>query len=446
VPEITVNPEAGPDVLPSGDTWFTDISTLPANLNTYATTLVWGNTDAKSEVNEIIALRYDLSAIPIGSTILRAKLTVKASATNATAVGMLVSVLKPDGKWDAASRSQVAQPGVGLRTRFRDTAAANLGDAATTNDFDLRFESDRGQYGFGQVQTLTATGNGLLGSVLIRLARVGSSAGNVWAEVWDTIGSNGAYLPNTLRATSDLRTFNSLSTLETSSVFTFSGAQQIAVASGQRYIVILKTDAVLTTSSPSIRVYQLSTFDGSVDNAVYFGPSAGWSNCLYADPGDVRLLPVFTTGASILPPVIAMTINVVYTLGDAAYSPSQSFAFASVLQQAVSDASWNGRLAFRIGRLLDINGTERYLWSQNQPGETGPQLTVEYAPPGIDLSHGEPGSVASLSVEDPGTAPAVAATVGAVASISANDPGTVPALDATAGAVAALAIQGRGTE
>jgi hypothetical protein len=230
------------------------------------TPLIWGKSVGKfTLVYPSIAYKFtNISpTIPPEAKIVSAKLRGTATETSLSdGFITLLLVLSKDGIWNETSvgpnwRSTSDNLPIDADVRVLNTSFATLADTLITAQqlaWEIRSNAAGRYLKAGQgVQIVTA---GILGYIDITMSRTGvAPAGNIWCEVYSQDGNG---LADTLLATSDVRPASAVSTLVNGAPFrfTFSGAQQISLSSGQDTVAVVNGDYPVGTAF--VKVHYMS--------------------------------------------------------------------------------------------------------------------------------------------------------------------------------------------
>lgn len=206
-----------------------------------------------------------------------------------------------------------------------------------------------GDYRRGQ----SFTGNGqTLGKVTFWINKGGSPTGNVTANVYAHTGTFGAGGTGTgvALATSDTLDITTLSGTTAPITFVFSGANQITLANGTNYVVVLSTLGV-TFGGGQLRYAFDQTSHTHSGNYVFYNPSA-WGG--YATVDTCFKL----TSSQYLDKTSSLDTGFVNTVNGADTDPFTSGQKASFTVQA-GDALATGTYYWRV-RAKDPSGTNTY--------------------------------------------------------------------------------------
>lgn len=187
-------------------------------------------------------------AIPVGSTINAAKLTVLPTIIGLTQPTVLFVTMLPDGRWDQVDRINPQHFSQKIPLRIVGSTGTIGESNATINTSNFRGRPDKyaGGYGHDEAgQVILATATGTLTSVVVNFQRrvSGQPAGKVaFCEIWSVDGSDNKVA---LLATSATILLTALP-LGTNAVTTFTFATGPTLTSGVRYLAIVKNDTVPT--------------------------------------------------------------------------------------------------------------------------------------------------------------------------------------------------------
>jgi hypothetical protein len=191
-------------------------------------------------------------AVPVGSLITDAYLTVNSLGTYSDAMDVSVALLAEDGIWDRISTTE--QFGAGStfghdgQMTVRDTAVVTIAPqtvATTSQNWNIRNHLLKGGVS-GQTIQITTTGN--LGSVLATLRRQTTLAptATLQMEVYQAVANDGSDdTPDEgvgVIATSNTILHNALSTAAAGATATFSFpvGQQPSLTAGNRYVFVVR--------------------------------------------------------------------------------------------------------------------------------------------------------------------------------------------------------------
>lgn len=386
-----------------------------------STQLVVGNWFGIVNINAF--LRFD-PTIPLGSTINKAKLTLIGDATDGGSFAAELRALLRDGLWDQ-SLTEFPEPHWLGNCEIKDTGGSGLGAAGTLNQATSSLDvQNLGRNGVGQI--ILATASGTLGSAEWRLRRLGAyplfdPGKSVWFEIWSVTGSATDYRSGTKLAESEKLPIGDVWAVWNIHSIAFLGADQIAISSGTRYALILRTDSVnIGRDAPAIQ----AAFEGSLtaydEHALVRGaPSHG----LAGFGTGLNLANVTALSSAQAVTMGAVTAGNTYVIGNAAYSPDFEVDLAAALQEVVDHATWagSGPLLLKLYPSGSPGAVERSFRSGDHATGPAPQLTIDWTAPGAsDISiRGKP-RVQSRITGRPAMQPRISGTLRVRSTISAR--------------------------
>ena len=424
-PAVSAN--AKPNV---GDAVYRNGTIIQADQNSHA----FGRDSAKTPVNRGSVSQYNTSGIPFGATITKAKLEVKASATDSTAftsdvdIDVLANLTTGGsaGAWD--SRLNQTDYSVQDAQFIHDPRRAYPGatlwaDTRSSGNDTVIPLSLNESYGAGSVaQAWTATG--FTGTIALSYywwylrSSGGFTSQTVTTKLYEAVGSAGSYTKGTLldsgtpRAASLITTGGSLA-----SFYIFTDATP-TVTEDDVYI----SELSLSTGSGGafVEVGILSTADGSTDNASVYADSGKYlqgfgGGVQWLTGTDVKVADgVFGGTTDSISSFPSFTSGTKYVLGSSEYSGESNFTELPNLKSNLQDAL-DARLTNRpwIGiRIQDFagttNGAERLFYSSKSGTDTitgypGMVLTIEFTTPssfvgGVDPQTRKGGRLRPLEV------------------------------------------------
>ena len=350
-------------------------------------------------------IQFDISPVPLGAVVSRAKLVMTADASDADPFSARIWRYRDATSPNLDSVQTTIHQHFKWLARARDTASTELAVTAITGTFDHLLSAPiRGTTAAGQVLILSTGGNGDLGFVSMWLAKsfTGTYLGTCEAKVYSVAGTSGSYTKGTLLATSSARDTSDIAFIPFLAEFVFTFPSPIAVTSGQ----ILLVEVSFTPEPDLLDTYVVggnTGFASPPDNALLFGPSMqAMDESVYANGweqsngnGDQYPFPE-TTELFAMPTFVADTQ---YEFGDAAYSPDVELTnFTQWVQDGLDGRGSSNRLSFSFqpgipGLDADVptSGEERR-WRSGD--HTTPQvvdgtsyfgmvLVVEYAGAGV---------------------------------------------------------------
>ncbi len=376
-------------------------------------------------------VQYDISPVPIGANVSRAKIVLTADSNESSVFDSRIWRYMDATAPNLDSATETIHREFKWLARARDTSSAELVLTSLTSTFDnVLSVSTAGSDSAGQVLTLATAGDGFLESVSMWLRRFafGSYPGTCVAKVYSVAGSSGFYTRGSLLATSSDRDTSDISTAGDGAEFVFSFPSPLPVTSGQTLLVEVSFDPA-PTGGDVIFVAGDTGFSGEADNALVFGPSmqafdlSVYTNGVeqFIGNGD-RDIPSVGSELFTFPTFVA---GDQYEIGDADYDPDVTLTnFTQWVQDGLDGRGSSNRLSFSIlpGFFFDPDppapGEERrwrsadHATPQIVDGNSlfGPVLVVEYTVSEV------PGYIVQLSE------PVVAVGI-ATASIPAEVPG-----------------------
>jgi hypothetical protein len=199
--------------------------------------------------------------IPKGADILAATMTLTANTTSGplSAPGQLQSSARgSDNRWDGPlDGSRVvtgwnSQAWADFDTRVRDTSPADVidthGAAASGLQWgqkwvDASIPSFAPNVRYQRIaQRLQAPSNFTLGSVVLKLGRLGTPTGNLFVDILANVPATNQPDDSTVLATSDAVLASSIAAVAGDVTFTFSGGDQIALTSGTVFHAVLRNE------------------------------------------------------------------------------------------------------------------------------------------------------------------------------------------------------------
>ena len=373
----------------------------------------FGRDSAKTPVNRGSVSHYDTSVIPLGATVSKAKLEMKASASDSTSFSSNVSVdvlANTSAGWDPRLNQTVVSYHKGPEFIYYPnvasypslTSAWGSGRLSGSNQtISMPMSISYGVGSIAQAWTCDITGSQNLTAHYFFLQRTGSlSNTNVVCNLYEASGSAGSYTKGTLLDASASRSADLIATASLTA-FYLVPSSTVSLTDGEVYIselVFSGTD----TGSTEIKAGILTTAGGTTDNAaIYarqtpaparvlqgFGGYTKWmtgtdikdaNGVLTGSTDNVSSFPSFTSGQ-------------VYVPASSEYSSETNYIalsnFKSNLQKALdartATSDWIGV------RFQDFAGTtdgaQRRFHSSKSSTETisgykGMVLTIEFTLP-----------------------------------------------------------------
>lgn len=277
---------------------------------------------------------FETTEIPIGATVNKAKLVMTATRDDSTTFTADVGYLGAGAFPNLHEHSEAFNFENQVRLEFKDTAGTSLGVIGSSSDWSYVIPKNDQARAAGQVLTLTATGNGQLGSMTFILSRQGAGTNaTVRAELWTLAGPSGKHTRGYQLATSDKVALSSISTGTGPIEFTFPAP--VTVASGQRYIGVVTTDNFIPFDELVNVVIDVGASRPADNSIVIDSPLKGFAVAAYVTGTEVWEQKDFDVTLETFTP-ISFDDGVQYEFGDAAYSPDQTWTtFTGGVQSAL---------------------------------------------------------------------------------------------------------------
>ncbi len=294
-------------------------------------------------------IQYDISAIPLGVTVSRAKIVLTASRGDSATFTPAILRFRDGSAPNVTSVTEAIHNQFKWLARARDTVSTELVVTSTVATFDnVLSVSTRGSDSAGQVLTLATAGNGSLGSVSMWMRRFGfgSYPGTCVAKVYTAAGASGFYTKGSLLATSDPRNTTDITTVGFGAEFVFTFSAPPPVTNGQIMIVEVSFSPAPTGGNP-IFVTGDTGFVNPADNALMFGPSMQAFDLAVYMNGVEQAFTVgdITGGEPFMFPTFVDGVQ--YELGDSLYSPDVVLSlFTGWVQDGLDGRGSDQRLGF----------------------------------------------------------------------------------------------------
>jgi len=353
-------------------------------------------------LNQAVCL-FDLTAVPSGSTIVRAKVEVKAAETRTNTPTFGFETLRQGTDGEASIKPETI-------TQSRDTslicalnASGPVGMSSHNNLFDTVDDRHKlyldGRHGyamrFGQARTIDTTGAPDILYFKARRSSAGIGTGTCRAEVWSSGGATGVFRKEVLLATSATIAFSTIGTSDGFMAFSFTGAASIAAvpviceivftptsgAAADSYIEVCADTTNADSNTDNMLSYGNPTLQGFLERTNFIAGAKIWGAAkIFGSPTCNVVFPAFVDGT-------------VYAIGDSSYSPDVTCDLADILQTSIDHADYAGWFCLRITSAGPAGQYHRWHSSRSATdtltGLKGMVLTLEYsgAPAaGIDAS------------------------------------------------------------
>jgi hypothetical protein len=302
-------------------------------------------------------IQWDISSVPIGAQVVRAKIVLTADANNGGVFGSAIQRFRDGTTANVTSTTEAIHDQFKWLARARDTGSTQLAVSSTAGTFAYSVRSEaRGSTAFGQVLILSTAGNGFLGSVSMWLAKniLGTYTGTAVAKVYSTSGTSGRYTKGTLLATSDPRLANDIDSL-TITEFVFTFPTPLAVTNGQIMIAEVSFDP----DPLGLERFEASGdtgFAADPDNALVFGPSMqAFAEAVYMNGVEQAFGPDKTLAEGFVFPTFVAGTQ--YEIGETSYSPDVVLSqFTGWVQDGLDSRGSTHRLSF--GFIADLFGVD----------------------------------------------------------------------------------------
>jgi hypothetical protein len=378
--------------------------------------IVWVGPGTKLEGDQDAFNKYYLQ-IPVGSSIIKTKVTTKArgasiaSPNNGNFLSMpllKLGFLASDGFWDqvpALPGIKGAQDEVHFISQVLDTSSSQIFLTSTSrNGPDLAMWPAIDGYGsFGMKFKAGATQT--LGSILIRAQRTtGATPNNLVMKVYAPVSASDPR-PGVLLATSDLVALSSVPLVYGQAsppvnwvVFSFPVGEQFSMTSGSEYVYVLEYDTPPIAGGAKV---QWANDDDRTQNPVpakvgnlpvadvwgiFNDPTSGFHRAFYFN--DDLMPTALFSGIPFTDPFFPGTAPVpngyFNVWGDAAYSPDVELPLTSMIQTYIDDAGYDedGTMLGIYVETHDPDEGVDFGWeASTSPTKLGMILTIEYTEP-----------------------------------------------------------------
>ncbi len=401
MPEIDLAPAAAPagHTLEGGSAeWYNNA--LIASFTAQGTTLAIGRDSDKTPLNHNVLSHYDTSAIPLGSTVTKAKLTMKASQSESDDFLMTLATLA----MNARLNNRQAQSHTGGRwiagiykTGFAAFSASNA-TSGENDEYQWRLANPSAAI-YGQAYTTNSSGTFI--GAFVRLERVGATSGSLYCKLYEAAGSAGAYTKGDLIATSAAVSLPSIPLTPSPTNVAFGSfstepGKSLSLSNATPYIIELIATGTFS-SADKLYINFSRSLSGATDNMLVSAASGsslqGFADRqAYLHGQEVQNATQIGT-APVPQPLQAFTSGTAYTFGDSAYAPDVTVSGLTALIQSTLDA--RSALTDWCGLVIDgggvVDGRQRHVHSvrsatETLPGLKGIVLTIDYEPPVVNFT------------------------------------------------------------